>query len=394
MHPFDASSYIYSAVRTPIGKFNGSLASVSAVDLAAVSIKEAVKRSKIPKNKIGEVILGNVISAGLGQNPARQASIKSGLSPSVGATTVNKVCGSGLKAVMLADNAVRLKEADFVVAGGMENMSQAPFLIRNFRQGLKLGHHQLVDSMLHDGLCDSFTQLSMGEIAELLAQNDSYNQKEQDDYALMSFNRAREKQTRCQFSDEIVGVRVKSHGKEILITKDEGPFAYDLNKLPSLLPAFVKGKGTITAGNASSINDGAAALVIGRYSESPKPLARICAHTTNSQKPEEFPIAPIGAIQKLVSKWKVSLEDIDLFEINEAFAVSTLAVCKRLGLSLDKVNVNGGAVALGHPIGASGARILVTLIHALKARKLKKGIASLCLGGGEAVALGVEMMEE
>jgi len=391
MHPQDNYSYIYSAVRTPIGKFNGSLASVPAVDLAAVAIEEAVTRSKVPKEKISEVILGNVLSAGLGQNPARQASIKSGLPFNVGATTINKVCGSGLKAIMLADNAIRLKEAEFVVAGGMENMSQAPFFIKNIRQGVNLGNKELIDSVIHDGLRDSFGHCHMGEIAERLAQQDSYSREDQDNYALISYRRARTQQDQCHFSKEIVGVSVTRRGKKTVILKDDEPYANDLEKLPNLPPAFVKEGGTVTAGNASSINDGAAALVLGRYNKDIHPIARIHGHATHSQAPNEFPIAPVGAIKKLLDQWQVSLEEIDLFEINEAFAVSTLAVCKRLGLNLDKVNVNGGAIALGHPIGASGARILVTLLHALRARKLKKGIASLCLGGGEAVALGIEM---
>ncbi len=394
MHPFERVSYIYSAVRTPIGKFNGSLASVPAVNLAAIAIQEAVQQSHVPITRISEVIMGNVLSAGLGQNPARQASIKSGLPVSVGATTVNKVCGSGLKAVMLADNSVRLNEADFVVAGGMESMSQAPFLIQKVRQGLKLGNHELIDSMMHDGLCDSFSKLNMGEIADKLARKESYTREQQDDFARNSFHRARETQDRCLFSKEIVAVPVQHRGKETQIVKDEAPYSYDLEKLSTLPPAFDRERGTVTAGNASSLNDGAAALLVGGHSENLRPLARICGHATHSQAPEEFPVAPAGAIKKLISRWQVSLEEIDLFEINEAFAVSTLAVCDRLGLNLNKVNVHGGSVALGHPIGASGARILVTLIHALKARKLSKGIASLCLGGGEAVALGLEMIDD
>ncbi len=393
MFPLKRHTYIYGAARTPIGKLNGSLASIPAVDLAAIAIREALQRSGIPNEKISEVILGNVLSAGVGQAPARQAALKSSLSDSVGATTINKVCGSGLKAVMLADQAIRLQDAEFVVAGGMESMSQAPFLLMEVRQGYKLGNRTLIDSMVHEGLCDSFTNHHMGEIAEALARKDSISRKAQDDYAIMSYQRARAAQDQCYFSKEIVGVPVTRRGEKTVVEKDEQPYADNLDNLPTLSPAFVKEGGTVTAGNASSINDGAAALVLGPEDTDFQPMARITAQATHAQKPGEFPIAPVGAIKKLLEQWQVSLNDIDLFEINEAFSVSTLAVCNRLGLDLEQVNVHGGAVALGHPIGASGARILVTLLNALKLKNLKRGIATLCLGGGEAVALGIEMIE-
>ncbi len=393
MLPLKRHTYIYGAARTPIGKLNGSLASIPAVDLAAIAIREALQRSGIPNEKISEVILGNVLSAGVGQAPARQAALKSGLSNSIGATTINKVCGSGLKAVMLADQAIRLQDAEFVVAGGMESMSQAPFLLMEVRQGYKLGNRTLIDSMVHEGLCDSFTNHHMGEIAEALARKDSISRKAQDDYATMSYQRARAAQDQCYFSKEIVGVPVTRRGEKTVVEKDEQPYADNLDNLPTLSPAFVKEGGTVTAGNASSINDGAAALVLGPEDTDFQPMARITAQATHAQKPEEFPIAPERAVKKLLEQWQVSLSDIDLFEINEAFSVSTLAVCNRLGLNLEQVNVHGGAVALGHPIGASGARILVTLLNALKIKNLKRGIATLCLGGGEAVALGIEMIE-
>ena len=393
MLPLKRHTYIYGAARTPIGKLNGSLASIPAVDLAAIAIREALQRSGIPNEKISEVILGNVLSAGVGQAPARQAALKSGLSNSIGATTINKVCGSGLKAVMLADQAIRLQDAEFVVAGGMESMSQAPFLLMDVRRGYKLGNRTVIDGLVHDGLCDSFSQHHMGEVAEALASKDSISRKAQDDYALMSYQRARAAQDQCYFSKEIVGVPVTRRGEKTVVEKDEQPYADNLDNLPTLSPAFVKEGGTVTAGNASSINDGAAALVLGPEDTDFQPMARITAQATHAQKPEEFPIAPVGAIKKLLEQWQVSLNDIDLFEINEAFSVSTLAVCNRLGLDLEQVNVHGGAVALGHPIGASGARILVTLLNALKLKNLKRGIATLCLGGGEAVALGIEMIE-
>ncbi len=394
MLPFKGYTYIYGAARTPIGQLNGALAYVPAVDLAAIAMREALRRSAVPHEKISEVILGNVLSAGTGQAPARQAALGSGLSDSVGATAINKVCGSGLKAVMLADQAIRLQEAEFVVAGGMENMSQSPFLMTGVRQGYKLGNRTLIDSMVHDGLCDSFTHHHMGEIAEALARKDSISREAQDEFAVMSYLRARAAQDQCYFSTEIVEVPVTCRGKTTAFSKDEQPYADNLDNLPNLTPAFVKEGGTVTAGNASSINDGAAALVLGPEPADFKPMARIAAQATHAQAPDEFPIAPAGAIKKLLAHWQVSLNDIDLFEINEAFAVSTLAVCNRLGLDLNKVNVHGGAVALGHPIGASGARILITLLHALKLKNLKRGIATLCLGGGEAVALGIEMTED
>ena len=387
-------SYIYSAVRTPIGRFNGVFSDISAPDLAAVAIRESIARAGIPPEKITEVILGNVLSAGLGQAPARQAAIKGGLPFHAGAMTVNKVCGSGLQAVMLAHDAIRLKSAEFVIAGGMESMSQSPLLQMRERKGLET--RGAIDSMVHDGLWDSFLDCHMGEIAERLAKSGNYSRSAQNEYALLSYRRARAAQEAGSFTGEIVAVPVT--GQQIMVEKDEQPYARDLEKLQHLLPVFVKEGGTVTAGNASSLNDGAAALVLGSYDkagalrEPPLPMARVVGHAAHSQLPVEFPLAPAGAINKLLLKWGLGLDDIDLFEINEAFAVTTLAVCDRLKLSLDKVNVNGGAVALGHPIGASGARILVTLLHALKARGLRRGIAAICLGGGEAVALGVEMM--
>lgn len=385
-------SYIYSGVRTPIGRINGALASLSAPDLAAVAIREALTRAGIPAEKISEVILGNVLSAGIGQAPARQAAIKGGLSFHVGALTVNKVCGSGLKAVMLAHDAIRLQEAEFVVAGGMESMSQSPFLQMGTRKGQNMEVSEVIDSLVHDGLWDSFLNCHMGEIAERLAKEGAYSREAQNQYALLSFRRARSAQDTGLFAEEIVAVPVTRQGSQALVEKDEQPYARDLEKLSQLPPVFVKEGGTVTAGNASSLNDGAAVLVLGSYDARLKPMARVVAHATYSQMPVEFPVAPAGAIKKLLRKWDLALDDIDLFEINEAFSVTTLAVCDLLKLSLDKVNVNGGAVALGHPIGASGARILVTLLHALRTRGLRRGIAAICLGGGEAVALGVEMM--
>jgi acetyl-CoA C-acetyltransferase len=392
MKSVEKGSYIYSAVRTPIGKFNGALAAVSAVDLAAIALREALLRSGVPAEAVDEVILGNVLSAGLGQHPARQAAIKGGLPFSVRAVLVNEVCGSGLRAVMLADQAVRLGEAEFVAAGGMESMSQSPHLLKGHRRGRKLGDDELIDSLILDGLCDGFLHRHMGEIAEAMARRDGITRAEQDRYALQSYTRARTAQDRCWFAEEIVAVPVPGQTGEVLVDEDETPRSADLAKLPGLPPAFVKEGGTITAGNASKINDGAAVLVVGRYDAKLRPLARIVAQAGYAGPPEEFPIAPVAVIRKVLQQWGVGLAEIDLFEINEAFAASTLAVVKRLELSAEKVNVQGGAVALGHPIGASGARILVTLIHAMRRRNARNGIVAICLGGGEALALGIEVL--
>lgn len=385
-------AYIYAAARTPLGKFMGNLSRVPAPELGAIAIQEAVKRSRVAKDRISEVIMGNVVSAGLGQAPARQAAIKSGLPVQVGATTINKVCGSGLKAVMFADNAIRLHQAEFVVAGGMENMSLTPFLLPNCRTGYKLGDGVAIDSLVHDGLWDSFGNCHMGEIAEKFAEEGRFNRQAQDRYALESYRRARAAQDRCAFSKEITGVPVQRGGERVVVEKDEQPYANDLDKLSRLSPVFKKSGGTVTAGNASSINDGAAALVLGPHDKTLKPVARIVGHVTHAEAPDRFPIAPAMGIEKLLRYCSWKLEDVDLFEINEAFAVAILVVCDRLGLDLEKVNVNGGAISLGHPIGASGARILVTLIYALLERNLKTGVAAICLGGGESLALGVEIV--
>ncbi len=393
MNPPANSSYIYGSARTPIGRFNGSLSSFSAPELASIAIREAVRRSGVSPDKISDVILGNVLSAGLGQAPARQAALKGGLPVSVHTMTVNKVCGSGLEAVILADELVRSQESRFVVAGGMESMSRSPLLTQRPRKGETPAEEKPVDSMVHDGLWDSFTGQHMGEIAENLARLGKYSRKEQDTFAAQSYLHARQAQDRGFFEKEIIPVTVERDGEKIIVEKDEQPYAHDLEKIMSLPPAFVKEGGTVTAGNASTLNDGAAALVIGPYDERLHPVARIVAHASHSDEPDRFPTAPVDAIYKLISRWwPISRNEIDLFEINEAFAVTTLAVMDELGLDKSKVNVHGGAVALGHPIGSSGARILVTLLHALEMRNRKKGIAAICIGGGEALAVGVEML--
>ncbi|MCH8156995.1 MAG: thiolase family protein [Nitrospinae bacterium] len=387
MWPLDEYSFIYSAIRTPIGKFRGSLASLSAPELASFAIREALLQSGVSKEKISDVILGNVLSAGLGQAPARQAAHKAGLPYSVHTMGVSKVCGSGLVSVMLGDDLIRLHEAGFVVVGGMESMSRAPCMHSRHGKG-DPSQGGCVDHMVHDGLWDSFTDLHMGSIAEKLAVEEGYSREVQDGFALESFDRARKAQKRCRFSVEIVPVTLDGETK--LVDKDEGPFAHDLNKIGLLKPVFDKENGTITAANASGISDGAAALVIGPQDRNLNPLARIVAQATVSRPPEQFPLAPVDCIQHLLKRWGVKKEKVDLFEINEAFSVTTLAVCDKLGLDRSRVNVSGGAVALGHPIGASGARILVTLVHELRERNLRRGVAAICIGGGEAVAVGID----
>jgi acetyl-CoA C-acetyltransferase len=371
----------------------GVLADVPAPELGAVCIKEAVQRSGVKPERIDEVIFGNVVAAGLGQNPARQASIKAGLPPSVGATTVNKVCGSGLKAVMLAAQAIRLGESQVVVAGGMENMSRAPYLLLKARQGYRMGNGDLFDAMILDGLWDVYGQKHMGVYGDRCAEKCNLTRKDQDDFAVRSFTRARKAAADGVLKDEIVPVPFTVKKQTVLISEDEGPTRFDEAKLRSLKPAFGEG-GTVTAANASSINDGAAALVLAAPAvcekNGYKPVARVVGSSTFSREPEWFTLAPIGALRKLLDQLNWNVKTTDLFEINEAFSAVALAAERDLGIPPERVNVYGGAVALGHPIGCSGARILVTLLTGLKRTGGKRGIACLCIGGGEAVALAVE----
>ena len=389
MRPLINYSCVYGAIRTPIGRFHGSLSSLSAPDLASFAIGEALRRSGVPKEKISDVIMGNVLPAGLGQAPARQAMLKAGLPDSVHAMGVSKVCGSGLMAVILADDLIRLHEAGFIVAGGMENMSRAPCMCTPDSGG-NSRKECCIEHMVHDGLWDSFNDVHMGKIAEQLARKEGYSREVQDEFAMESFTRARNAQKRCRFSAEIVPVEVVLNDEVKIVDKDESPFANDLSKLNQLPPAFDKGNGTVTAGNASSISDGAAALVLGGFDEKLNPMARIAAQASVSRSPDQFPLAPADCIISLLDHWGLQKGDVDLFEINEAFSVTTLAVCDKLGLDRSRVNISGGAVALGHPIGASGARILVTLIHDLIEHDLRRGVAAICIGGGEAVAVGIE----
>ena len=384
--------FIAAAVRTPIGNLNGALSSVTATDLGSCVIQEAVRRTGIEPRKIDEVIMGNVLSAGLGQAPGRQAAKGAGLPDSVDATTINKLCGSGLKAVMIAADAIRAGSAQVVVAAGMESMSGAPYLLKKARTGYQLGHGELMDSIIKDGLWDAYGDVHMGSYAELCAAKYEFSREAQDDYAVHSYTKALKAQENGWFLDEIVPVEITGGSKRVL--HDERLKRFNEAKLRGLVPAF-QPDGTITAGNASGINDGAAAMVIVAEerlrSLNITPMARILGFSQKALAPEWFSIAPIEAIQVLLRKLKMEAHQFDLYEINEAFAVVTMAAIKELRLDPDRVNVHGGAVALGHPIGASGARILTTLLHALKRTGGKRGIASLCIGGGSAVALAVEL---
>jgi acetyl-CoA C-acetyltransferase len=385
---------IVSAARTPIGSFNGVLSSLSATRLGSIAITEALRRIELSGQEVDEVIMGNVLSAGLGQAPARQASLGAGLPQSVGCMTVNKVCGSGLKAVMLANQAIVSGDADVVVAGGMESMSNAPYLLTKARSGYHMGHGELVDSMIRDGLWDVYNQFHMGEAAEVCADTLGISREDQDQFAVLSYRRALEAIQRGKFRREIVSVPVSQrNGADRLVEEDEEPKRVSLERLPTLRPAFKK-NGGVTAGNASSISDGAAALVVVLEEKAKalglNPLARIVGYGSFATDPAWFTTAPVHTISALLKKTGRQLIDVDLFEINEAFAASSIAVNRELGLDPNKVNVRGGAVALGHPIGASGARILTTLIHALEDMNLSTGVASLCIGGGEGVAMMVE----
>ncbi len=385
-------SFIYSAVRTPIGQFNGALSSLAAPDLAAAAIKEALRRAGINRDPIGEVLLGNVLSAGIGQAPARQAALQSGLPDTVGATTLNKVCGSGMKAVMMADQSLRLNQAQFIVAGGMESMSRAPFLLPQMRQGRKLGNTPAIDSMIHDGLCDPLENDHMGELSEKISQQHGITRENQDTFAAASYRRARTAQDEGILSREIVSLSMNHKKHSSVVDKDEQPYTDDPDQLPLLPPVFDKQCGTITKGNGAKISDGAAVLVIGMKSSGHTPLARIAGYATHAQSSATFALAPVEAIRKVLQACNLGINDIDLFEINEAFAAMSLIVNQTLGLDPDKVNIHGGSIALGHPIGATGARILVTLINALQTRGLKRGLASLCIGGGEATAMVIELV--
>jgi acetyl-CoA C-acetyltransferase len=388
---------IISGCRTPVGKFQGSLSDLSATQLGAIAIREAVKRANLDPKLIEECIMGNVVSAGLGQNPARQAAIFGGLPPEVGAMTVNKVCGSGLKAVALAAQAIQTENSSIVVAGGMESMTNAPYLLPQARKGYRLGNAQIVDSMVHDGLWDIFNDYHMGITGENVAEKYGITREEQDEYAVNSHRKAVSAIKECRFKQQIVPVELpvkKKGATPVIFDKDESPREdTTIEVLRSLKPAFKK-DGTVTAGNAPGVNDGAAAVVVTSASRAKQlgaaPMVRIVAQATSGIDPAWVMMAPVGAVRKLWEKTGWKNEDVDLYELNEAFSVQALGVMRELELDPAKLNVNGGAVAIGHPIGASGTRVLVTLIYEMIRRDVHRGIAALCLGGGNAVAMAVE----
>jgi acetyl-CoA C-acetyltransferase len=387
---------IAGACRTPIGSFQGGLSPVPAPRLGSIVVKESLRRAGVRPEDVDEVIMGNVLSAGLGQAPARQASIFAGLPTSVECLTVNKMCGSGLKAIMLADQVIRNGDAEVIVAGGMESMSNAPYLLEKARTGYRMGNGEIVDSLLKDGLLDVYNNCLMGSIAELCAKDMHISRQEQDAFAVQSYMRAQDAQKGGKFREEIVGVEVPGKkGVAVQVAEDEEISRTDFEKIPTLQPAFLK-EGTVTAANASKVSDGAAAVVVMSGSAARRlgvrPQAKIVAQASFAGSPEWFTTAPADLIGKVLKKANMTSDAIDLFEINEAFAVVALAVIKLAGLDPKKVNVNGGAIALGHPIGASGARVLVTLLHALRQRNAHRGLAALCIGGGEASGVVVELL--
>ncbi|MGR3300944.1 MAG: thiolase family protein [Candidatus Scalindua sp.] len=387
---------IVSACRSPVGKLQGQLSSLTAPQLCSKVIEHVLKLSKVEPSQVNEVILGNVISAGIGQSPARQAALLAGLPDTVAALTINKVCASGLKAVALGAQAICLDEAEIVIAGGMESMSNAPFLLKEMRSGKMLGDSKVIDSLILDGLWDCYNNAHMGTLCELTVDKYKISREEQDDFALQSHKKAAEATRSGMFTEEIVPISVKSgHDDEVVDTDESIRYDTSIEKLSALKPVF-SDKGTITAGNAPGLNDGAAALLLmseemaGKLNL--KPVAKIIGYATAHTDPKWFTIAPVSAVKRLLEKTSLKIEDFDLIEENEAFAAQTLAVIKELCLDPDRVNVNGGAIALGHPIGASGARILVTLIHSLRQRKKKSGLATLCLGGGGAMSMAIEAL--
>lgn len=390
----DQDIVIVAAKRTPMGGFQGALSSVASPKLAATAIKGVMQQTGLAGEQVDEVLMGCVLPAGLGQAPARQATLGAELPLSVGATTVNKVCGSGMKTVMLAHDLIKAGSANVVVAGGMESMSQAPYLLDKARGGMRMGHGKVLDHMFLDGLEDAYTGGAMGTFAQNTADDFKLTREQMDSFALSSLEKANAAINSGAFTDEITPVTVANRRGDIVVDTDEQPGNARPDKIPTLRPAFAK-DGTITAANSSSISDGAAALMLMTRSQANELkldiLATIKGHSTHAQEPSMFTTAPVGAMNKLLNKVNWDKQDVDLFEINEAFAMVTMLAISELGLDAGKVNVNGGACALGHPIGCSGARVLVTLIYALKARGLKRGVASLCIGGGEATAMAIEL---
>lgn len=387
--------YIASGARTPMGGFQGSLQFISAVELGATAIRDAIARSGLEAAQLQEVIMGCVLPSGLRQGPARQAAIDAGIPVESGATTINKLCGSGMKATMLAHDLIKAGTNDLMVAGGMESMSNAPYLMPKARAGYRMGHTEVQDSMFTDGLEDAKTGRLMGSFAQDMADKYQMTREDMDAFAIQSLTRAQKAIEDGALTEETVPVTIKSRAGESQVTFDEQPGKANLAKIPTLRPAF-KEDGTVTAANSSSISDGASALVLASGSavkdHNLKPMAKILGHTTNSRHPSEFTIAPVGAIEKLLEKVGWTTADVDLFEINEAFAMVTMAAIRDLGLDPEKVNIFGGACAQGHPIGSTGSRIIVTLMYALKRLGLKRGVAALCIGGGEATAIAIELV--
>lgn len=385
--------YIVAAKRTPIGKFQGSLKSIPATKLGSLAIQSVLNTTQIDTNLIDECIMGQVLTAGCGQAPARQAAIGADLPKHTRTFTVNKVCGSGLKAVALGASSIMLQHADLVVCGGQENMSRAPYLLPQAREGFRMGHKECLDSMIFDGLWDPYHGIHMGTCAESCAHDLNISRAEQDQCALDSYAKARNAIEKNLFHNEMTPVQIQQGKETLIIEQDEEPFASDLSKIPSLRPAFDK-NGTVTAGNASSISDGAAAVLLASEKfikqHNIKPMAKIISWSEFAQEPKQFPTAPVGAVAQAIKRAHLSIKDIDLFEINEAFAVVVLGIAKELDIPLDRVNIHGGACALGHPIGASGARVLTTLTHALQMQNKKYGLATLCIGGGEGIAMIIE----
>jgi len=387
-------TYICSYARTPIGAFQGSLSRISSTTLGSIVIKSVVEKTTIPVENINEVIMGNVLSANLGQAPARQSCIEAGLKNDVECMTINKVCGSGLKAVMLADYSIHMNNADVIIAGGMENMSLAPYYIENARKGMMFGNSKLIDSILKDGLWDPYNNFAMGNCGEVLCSERGYTKEMQNNFAIESYMRSNNAIQKGKFKEEIVPVKIKNKKDELIFDTDEEPLKFNAEKLMNLKPAFNQ-DGTITAGNASSLSDGAAAVLISSEEKINElqlnPIAKILGHVSFAMEPIYFTKAPVFAIKKLLKKFNLNISDIDLFEINEAFSCVPMVAMDELKIPNSKININGGAVSLGHPIGASGCRILVTLLNSLKNKNLKYGVASLCIGGGEASAILVEM---
>lgn len=390
------STVILSAARTPIGSFGGALSAIPAPQLGSTVITAVLERAGVAPDQVDEVLMGNVLTAGIGQAPARQAAIGAGIPESVPCTTIGKVCGSGMKSVMIADQMIRSGDVGIVVAGGQESMSLAPYLVPNARFGYKFGEGKLVDSMQHDGLVDAYDRVAMGVAADRCAVDCNVPREAQDAFTIESYRRAQASIAEGRFKDEIAPVIIADRKGEIVVDTDEDPAKTVFEKIPTLKPVFTK-EGTVTAANASNINDGAAALLLADEKKANelglKPMARIVAQSAHAQAPMEFTTAPLGAIEKVLQKANLTADEIDLFEVNEAFAVVALAAKNAIGIPHEKLNVHGGAVALGHPIGASGARILTTLLYALKQRSLKRGLAAICIGGGEATAMIVEMLD-